>query len=173
MIDMDKSIPYLRTAQTKHGKSVFVDRPFDRGEFILKFRGRAYSKSEYLTALQPANCHFLQIGCDCFLGPSEHVSDFVNHSCCPNTAVHVVDDRAFLFTLRNLRRGEEITFDYSTTMAEEHWEMNCSCGSCVCRGRVRDFRYLPRVLQEAYIRQNMVPAFVLQSMTSELRGSPN
>ena len=150
--------------RTCHGKSVFADRPFERGEFILQFKGRVYSRLEYLRALRPGNCHFLQTGPDTFLGPSRSPGDCVNHCCRPNSGVRLIDGKAFLFAIRAIREREEIRFDYSTTMAEDHWEMDCTCGSDACRKRIRDFKHLPEALRNRYVRMGVVPGFVLESL---------
>jgi len=47
-------------------------------------------------------------------------------------------------------------------MAEDYWEMDCRCGAKNCRGKIRDFKYLPRDLQERYINLGIVPDFVLR-----------
>ncbi|MCX6814076.1 MAG: SET domain-containing protein-lysine N-methyltransferase [Candidatus Aenigmarchaeota archaeon] len=70
---------------------------------------------------------------------------YVNHSCNPNTGVK--DDRE-LFAIKNIKADEQITFDYSTVMDEDDWEMDCKCGSRNCRKRIRDFKYLPKSLQK-------------------------
>ncbi|MCR9255278.1 MAG: SET domain-containing protein [Alphaproteobacteria bacterium] len=63
---------------------------------------------------------------------------YLNHSCDPN----VVFDAEFTFrTLRNVRRGEELTFDYTTT-DEEIIAFDCVCGADQCLGIVRGARHL-------------------------------
>jgi len=140
---------------------VFANRSFSRDEFILEFKGRIHSRDEYCRALCPGNCHFLQIGQGTLLGPSGSLGDYVNHCCCPNSGVKLIQGRAQLFATREIRPGEEIWFDYSTTMAEDHWEMDCTCGAPGCRGRIRDFRHLPKAFRIRYANMGIVPAFVL------------
>lgn len=167
-----RDVSGLSICQSPHGRSVVADRLFVRGEFILEFRGRSHSRTDYLRALRPQNCHFLQVGPDTFLGPSRSPGDYVNHCCRPNSGVKLSDGRARLFAIRRIRPGEEILFDYSTTMAEDHWEMDCTCGVRGCRGRIRDFRYLPPVLRGRYIEMGIVPRFVFESLPQPV-GAPN
>lgn len=92
---------------------------------------------------------------------------FINHSCQPNAYVR---DSATLTALKNIRAGEEITFDYSMTewTAEEFggaegWKMhNCRCGSANCRGTITSFPLLPMALQETYVKNHWVQNFILE-----------
>ncbi|MCX7632005.1 MAG: SET domain-containing protein [Turneriella sp.] len=157
----------LEVRTTRFGKGVFARRAFSAHERVLEFRGRRYSRTQYLAKLNPHKCHFMQIGEDVFLGPSRTPDNFVNHCCRPNCGLIIQNGRAFLVALRAIFPGEEITFDYSTSMAEDHWEMDCACGVPECRGRIRDFRHLPVEVQNYYIQLAVVPDFVLRSISSE------
>ena len=72
---------------------------------------------------------------------------WINHGCEPNCVaeIHVdIDgderrDRVWIETLRDVRAGEELTFDYAIELrepvdaqAERAWA--CRCGSRACRG---------------------------------------
>lgn len=45
--------------------------------------------------------------------------------------------------------------------------MDCSCKSAICRGRIRDFKYLPAVRQLYYLNRCAVGDFCVES-TREL-----
>ena len=62
--------------------------------------------------------------------------------------------------------GEEIRFDYSTTMLERAWELNCACGSPRCRGLIQDFDLLPIALQTFYLRLGIVQNFIVNEIES-------
>lgn len=160
----DAQPPSLVLKKTPFGKGVFANRFFSTGEKILEFRGRLYHKSEYMRKVCYERCHFLQIDTDWFLGPTRTIDNFVNHSCDPNSGYFVVGRKAFLVAIKPIHIGEEVTFDYSTSMAEDFWEMDCGCGSAKCRVRIRDFKYLPKELQEYYLGLGIVPEFVIKSL---------
>ncbi len=69
-----------------------------------------------------------------------------NHSCDPNAGIR---KEALLVAIRNIDKDEEITFDYSMIM-DDDWEMDCMCGSPLCRHRIGKFRNLPDELKEKY-----------------------
>jgi len=93
-----------------------------------------------------------------------------NHSCSPNAFLR---KRNELVALKNIKKGEEITFDYSTTMNDNKekielsggslWTMKCKCGSKNCRGIVDQFKNLPLEKQKYYIKNKFAPDFILSS----------
>ncbi len=82
---------------------------------------------------------------------------FANHSCDPNAGV--VDSRR-LVALRDIAPGQEIRFDYSTTMDENFWTMRCRCGVPGCRGTIGDFQALPPEVRRRYLDLGVVPRFI-------------
>ncbi|KAK9748897.1 hypothetical protein RND81_02G088800 [Saponaria officinalis] len=65
---------------------------------------------------------------------------FVNHSCDPNcrTEKWVVNGEICvgLFALRNIRKGEELTFDYNYVRVFGAAAKKCYCGTLKCRGYI-------------------------------------
>lgn len=82
----------------------------------------------------------------------------MNHSCEPNAGV--VDDTV-LIALRDIAPGEEITFDYSTTMSEQLETMQCLCGQATCRRVIGDFHDLPRAVKDRYLAARLVQQFIV------------
>jgi len=99
------------------------------------------------------------------MGPSGGIDDFFNHSCEPNAGLVIKEKKIFLKAIKNIKKGSEITWDYSTTMYEaefpDKWEMDCVCGSKKCRQRIVDFKELPKKIQLRYIKAGVVPAYIL------------
>lgn len=56
----------------------------------------------------------------------------INHSCDPNLAARRVQGRILFFSVRRIRRGEELTLDYK--YHPKGPRMICRCGSEKCRG---------------------------------------
>lgn len=157
----------LVITKTEKGKSVFAARDYKKGEFIIEFRGKHYSRKEYLKRVNPKNNHFLQIDTDLFLGPTRTADNYINHSCDPNAGIKIEDSHVHLYTIKNIKKGDEITFDYSTSMDEDYWEMDCHCGNKSCRKRVRDFKYLPEDVKQKYIKLGIVPDFLLKGSSAK------
>ncbi|GJL54000.1 MAG: SET domain-containing protein-lysine N-methyltransferase [Nitrospirales bacterium] len=56
---------------------------------------------------------------------------FINHSCSPNTYMRIVHERAEFYTLRRIKKGEELTCHYGDTHHEG--TRQCTCHSQTCR----------------------------------------
>lgn len=98
----------------------------------------------------------LQIGQDMYVD-LEDPGRRANHSCDPNAGVR---PDLSLMAMKSIRVGEEIRYDYSTTMGDGLWEIECHCGSKNCRGTIQDFCKLPSRQQEFYRRLNVVQLFL-------------
>jgi SET domain-containing protein len=57
---------------------------------------------------------------------------FINHSCAPNTFFRCTPERAEVYALRDIRRGEELTVDYGES--QHDGKLACRCGAAGCRG---------------------------------------
>ena len=82
---------------------------------------------------------------------------FVNHSCDPNCEVDEIDGRIFIKTRRNLKAGDELTYDYWLYDGDD--EAPCHCGSKRCRGSMyspAELKRLKRVAAEAKARARAV-----------------
>lgn len=148
--------------ETDKGKAVFADADLRKGDIVCEFTGPKYTMAEYLDLHDPDNNHFVQIDDDCFMGPSGNADDLINHSCNPNGGLRYRDGMVLYVAIRDIRKGEEFTFDYSTTMDEDCWEMDCLCGEKNCRGIVRDFKHLPAELKKKYLDLDVVMPFIVR-----------
>ena len=62
------------------------------------------------------------------------VAMFINHSCDPNCETDEIDGRVWVIAVRNIRAGEELTYDYMLYDGAEDDPAPCYCGSKKCRG---------------------------------------
>ena len=105
----------------------------------------------------------LQVGMRTYLDLDE-LSRAINHSCDPNAGLR---RRSELFALRDIHRHEEVTYDYSTTIAPTVWFMKCACGSGNCRSVIADLRSIPSDQLRRYKRSG-----ALQRYMKELIAKP-
>jgi hypothetical protein len=55
---------------------------------------------------------------------------YLNHSCEGNCGF---DNEGDFVAIRNIQKGEELTYDYSLIESNPNFSMKCSCGSKTCR----------------------------------------
>lgn len=141
--------------ECRFGLGVFANRDIRAGEAILAFGGPIIDFAE-TKRRGPWECMPLQIGENRYVD-TRPPGIFVNHSCAPNAGIR--NDRD-LVALRPVGKGEEILFDYSTTMEEQSFTMRCLCGAPECRRIVADFSTLPAAVQARYLEQGIVMSFI-------------
>jgi hypothetical protein len=136
------------------GRGVFATANIWAGSVIMKYAGPLLKYEQ----TSPSTLA-LQIGPDLYIGESGQADDFVNHCCDPNAGMLIDGADVRLIAIRDIAPGEQITFDYSTTMDEDDFEFECLCGSAKCRGPIRDFKHLPETLRQYYDDLKIVPRY--------------
>lgn len=145
----------IEVRECKIGKGTFAKEPIKEGEQILVFTGPIITYDEAVAKGDHMDDPVM-IGINKYVdvnGPEL----FVNHSCEPNAGL--IKDTT-LVAIRNIRQGEEITFDYSTAMEENHWTMKCRCESNRCRKVIGNFSDLPNALKQKYLDLGIVQKFI-------------
>jgi SET domain-containing protein len=66
---------------------------------------------------------------------------WINHSCAPNCEAVDDDDRIYIETLRAIRPGEELSYNYRIELEERHTPelkllYQCRCGARRCKGTI-------------------------------------
>ncbi|MEK7176740.1 MAG: SET domain-containing methyltransferase [Patescibacteria group bacterium] len=150
------------------GKAVFAARNYKKDGVILMFKGPVVSKKDVPKDLFKHKDRFVQIGPNKFLGPSNTTDDYINHSCDPNAGLAFYDFGILLVALRPIKKGEEITWDYSTTLHKNPWTMNCMCYSKHCRKIVREFKFLPIAVKNRYLKLRILPPYIVKSMKNSV-----
>ncbi|MEK6910182.1 MAG: SET domain-containing protein-lysine N-methyltransferase [Nanoarchaeota archaeon] len=111
---------------TIHGKGVFANKDFKKGEVVIKYNLKKLTKEQF-DNLSEEEKHFTSIkGDKIYLFPSPE--RYVNHSCEPNTNPSSDGDIA----IKNIKSGEEITTDYRKDDVPG-LNMKCNCKSKNCK----------------------------------------
>lgn len=125
------------------------------GTPLLRFHGPLIDRGSAV-ALGDDTADPLQVGADDYVWLRGTPQAF-NHSCDPNCGVR---PDLVLVTLRGVSPGEELTWDYSTSIGDE-WTMPCRCGSPHCRGTIGSWWELPADVQRERAAAGVVQDFLL------------
>lgn len=68
----------------------------------------------------------------------------INHSCDPNCESDEIEGRVWIFAIRDIEAGEELTYDYSMYDGEGDDDAPCHCGAAICRGTMYSQEWLDR-----------------------------
>jgi uncharacterized protein len=137
------------------GCGVFARQEIPRGERLAVFGGRIMRIDDMLDIPVEMQRYTMQIEERFVLGPATNEpedTDFFNHSCDPNSGFK---GTVFLVAMRDIRAGEEVTFDYCMTVSESVgstmvFRMECRCGSSLCRTVITENDWKLPDLQERY-----------------------
>jgi arginine decarboxylase len=141
--------PAVETRSTgTRGMGVFAIEDIAAGEIIAVFEGERYV-SDSATGL-PAQIvnHAIQVGVREYVSNEGGLAERINHACDPNAGIRGL---ASVVSLRPIKAGEEITWDYRCS-EDSDWVLDpCLCGSANCAGRVGGHSSLP-ARQRAFYR---------------------
>ena len=110
----------MRRRSKLHGWGVFALEPITKNTRIIDYAGELIDHKESLKR----ETKYLKQGCIwCFTVNSRWVRDanvggnlarFINHACKPNCYSQIVGRTIWIRAARNIRRGEELTYNYYT-----------------------------------------------------------
>lgn len=152
--------------ETHLGKAVFAAQGFAEGDEIVRFTGRRFRADRVPSAMRGSSDRFVQVTPDHVMGPSGRIDDWINHSCAPNAGLRFGPAGVVLVAVRAIAAGEEIAWDYSTTLAESNWHMICQCRSPECRRVIGNFATLSPERQEWFRARNLVAPYLRRRDTT-------
>ena len=131
-----------------HGRGVYAARPIRAGERIIEYTGEliSWKEADRRPPSDPDDPHHTFLFS---LGDGKRVIDanvggnsarWINHSCDPNCETEETDSgRVYIEALRDIRRGEELHYDYCLIIDGKitkklKRKYRCLCGAPQCRG---------------------------------------
>lgn len=147
------------------GKGVFANKNFKKGDYIYTLKGEECTSTEIEFRIKKGverQDDPLQIDKIKFLDINDDLSYHFNHSCSPSTGLRNKSD---LYALENIKKGEEITFDYSATVSRDmDWKMNCNCKSKNCRKVIGNILSVPDKEIKLYYKNNCLQDFIKREL---------
>lgn len=140
--DLDPT-PYYAVRDSKiHGKGVFATRKIPAGELVIEYTGELITSKQAVQRYNPSPdnpTHTFYFSLE-----SGKVIDggndarWINHACEPNCEAREENGRIFIYALRDIRRGEELNYDYGLVLDERYTPAikrayACLCGASTCR----------------------------------------
>ena len=122
------------------GKGAFALKPIAAKKKLGNMGGEiiSYKEAQKRVKKQPGNVLFMvefdheDIALDASINSNE--LRYINHSCDPNTYIRRAYKKVEFYTLRPIKKGEELTCDYGET--HHDGKLSCRCGAVNCRGYI-------------------------------------
>jgi len=142
----------VRTSRI-HGRGVYAGRQLKKGERIVEYKGEVISWREAdrrppSDPDDPNHTFFFALDdhrkvIDANVGGN--AARWINHSCKPNCETTEDEGRVFIEALRDIRAGEELSYDYGLIIDERitptlKKQYRCLCGAPDCRGTMLALR---------------------------------
>jgi len=138
-----------------HKRGIFAKKPIKRNEIIVVSGGYIIDEKEYKKLLKkdfPTVKHYaMRVAKNFYLvsdkkGKLEKV-DFFNHSCNPNAGMK---GQILTIAMKDIKPGEEITYDYAMTDSDPDDYFKCNCGAKNCRKIITGNDWKKPSLQKKY-----------------------
>lgn len=176
---------YAKVERFQCGKICFGLQALEdvaKGRFLIEYVGEVLDISAYETRRKEyasrgqKHSYFMTLNRievidTCVKG---NLGRFINHSCDPNcqTEKWMVNGEICigLFAIRDIKKGEELTFDYNCLRAIGTAAEKCECGSADCRGFIGSDPFARAAVPRSELEENCEVSGMLQE-DSENEGS--
>jgi hypothetical protein len=131
----------------------FARADIPAGTHVIEYVGEKITKAESLRRCEANNEYIFTLD-------DEHDLDgnvpwnparLLNHSCAPNCEAVLDEGRIWIIALRDIRPGEELTFNYGYDL-ENYREHPCRCGAVECAGYIVAEEFLDHVRRQQVLQ---------------------
>lgn len=155
--------PWVKVKKSAvHGRGVFAIKDIPAETLVIEYVGRRISAEEAdemwpVNPDDPYHTFFFSLSSGETIdgGTKGNASKWINHSCEPNCEARegTHGKRVYIYSLRDIKKGEELFFDYGLViddvLTQEMIESyRCLCGSPNCRGTMLNLSSFEEVADE-------------------------
>lgn len=118
----------VRVGRSSAGLGLFAEDRIKKDDFIIEYHGRLLTDEE---ADEKGGAYLFEIDKDHTIDgtPRENTARYINHSCKPNCEPEIDGKRVFIYAIKNIKPGEELTYHYGKEYFEDYLKPNgCRCG---------------------------------------------
>ena len=123
----------FRIGRSITGFGLFATRPIKKKARITEYKGPILDYETAQRAENRGNRYLFEVSKHRTIDgtPRYNVARYANHSCNPNAEPIVWRGRVFIKSLRNIKPGEEIVYDYGLDyLRNVIGRSNCRCSRC-------------------------------------------
>jgi len=132
---------YFRKKSGINNLGLFAKTDIKKGEKVIEYKGRKFthkqveendrfdnSKAIYLFTL---NERYVLDG-----DTKTNTAKYINHSCDPNCEVDIIKGKIWIIAIKDIKKGDELSYDYGFGYDADFRQFPCRCGSKNCCGYI-------------------------------------
>ena len=132
---------YFRKKSGINNLGLFAISDINKGEKVIEYKGRKFthkqveendrfdnSKAIYLFTL---NERYVLDG-----DTKTNTAKYINHSCNPNCEVDIINGKIWIIAIKDIKKGDELSYDYGFGYDADFRQFPCKCGSKNCCGYI-------------------------------------
>jgi SET domain-containing protein len=123
----------FRIGRSRTGLGLFATEPIRKRTRIIEYKGRKLPNDEAEQLEARGNRYLYEINSRWTIDGStrSNLGRYANHSCRPNAESYHVGHRMFLRAVKNIKPGDEITYDYGIDYLNNViTRRGCKCDKC-------------------------------------------
>lgn len=148
LIPSPKPLPFELRPSAIQGTGAFATRRIRKGARIVEYIGERITQEEADRryddeAMERHHTFLFNLDDNTVLdaGTVHNESRYINHSCDPNCQALIDKGHIYIYALRAIEPGEELTYDYAYERTEDMGSdaeglYVCRCGTPKCRGTI-------------------------------------
>jgi len=150
--------PYIVLRKSKiHRKGVFAKKDIPKESRVIEYVGEKITKAEtdkrspaliekFEKHQSPGAVYIFELNkrydIDGFV--PYNTARYINHSCDPNCEVEIIRGQIWIMNLRNIKKGEELSYNYGYDYEDYH-DHPCYCGTNKCVGYILAEEHWPKL----------------------------
>jgi len=132
---------YFRKKSGINNLGLFAQGDINKGEKVIEYKGKKFthkqveendrfdnSKAIYLFTL---NERYVLDG-----DTKTNTAKYINHSCDPNCEVDIINGKIWIIAIKDIKKGDELSYDYGFGYDADFRQFPCKCGSKNCCGYI-------------------------------------
>lgn len=136
-MDKNKQDPrkWLAVKRSSSGFGLFARVPIKKNRFIIEYTGKLLTAGQ---ANEKGGKYLFEINSRWTIDGTtrKNLARYINHACRPNCEIYTVGKAVKIRSAKNIRPGEELTYDYGKEYFNEYIKpRGCRCSSCQKKNR--------------------------------------
>ncbi len=126
----------LKLKRGINGLGLFAAVPMKKGDCIIEYVGDILTTDDEVN--ERGGQYLFEVSKKKTIDGSgrSNTARYINHSCRPNCEVDIVQTRVFIYVKRNIKPGEELSYDYGKDFWNEYIKTKpngCNCEKCTLK----------------------------------------